>query len=85
MISSSKTTFSLKNIKILSPKVPNLSYYLYVSWPESCRAFHGFGQARFPDGGSVLGSSPSQFFNIAPAASNSKVVKINQKIIISVC
>jgi len=32
----------------------------------SYRVFNGFGQAKFPDGGLVLGSS--QFFNIAPAA-----------------
>jgi hypothetical protein len=31
------------------------------------RAFHGFGQAQFPDGGSVLGSS--QFSMQVPAAS----------------
>jgi len=30
----------------------------------SYRAFHGFGQVEFPDGGSILG-----FFNTAPAAS----------------
>jgi len=32
------------------------------------RAFHGFGLAKFPDGGSALGSS-KPIFNTAPAAS----------------
>ncbi len=31
------------------------------------RSFHRFGQAKFPDGGLVLGSS--QIFSTAPAAS----------------
>jgi len=44
------------------------------------RAFHGFGQAKFPDGGSVLGSSK---FSILPQLppriqSNSKVVRQNE-------
>jgi len=47
-------------------------------------AFHGFGQAKYPDGGSVLGSSQ---FSILPRRPpkillNLKVVKINPKIII---
>jgi len=46
--------------------------------------FHGFGQAKFPDGGSVLGSS--QFITTARLPPkimlNSKVVKIDPKIII---
>jgi hypothetical protein len=48
-------------------------------------AFHRFGQAKFPDGGFILGLS--QFFNTAVAASkkllDSKVVKIDPKIFIS--
>ncbi len=49
------------------------------------KAFHGFGQAKFSDGGSVLGSSQ---FSILPQLPpkvllNSKVVKINPKIIMS--
>jgi len=35
---------------------------------QNCyRTFHRFGQAKFPDGGSVLGTS--QIFSTAPAAS----------------
>jgi hypothetical protein len=50
-------------------------------------AFHGFGQAKFPNGGLVLGSSQ---FSILPQLPpkillDSKVVKINLKIIISLC
>jgi hypothetical protein len=46
--------------------------------------FHGFGQAKFPDGGTVLGlrqfSLPTQ---LSPKLMiGSKVVKINPKIII---
>jgi len=51
----------------------------------SYREFHGFGQAKFSDGGSVLVSSQ---FSIAPQLPSkiqldSKVVKIDPKIIIS--
>ncbi len=51
----------------------------------SYRAFHRFGQAKFPDGGSILGSSQ---FSILPQLPpkilfDSKVVKIDPKIIIS--
>jgi len=35
--------------------------------PPNYRAFHGFGQAKFPNVGSVLGSS--QFSILPPAAS----------------
>ena len=47
------------------------------------RAFHGLGQAKFPDGDSVLGS---RHFSILPQLPpkillNSKVVKIDIKII----
>jgi hypothetical protein len=53
--------------------------------PTLCRAFHGFGQAKFPEGGLFLGSSQ---FSILPQQTlktllNSKVVKIDSKIIIS--
>jgi len=34
-------------------------------------AFHGFGQAKFPKGGSVLGSS--QIFNTATAAASNSL------------
>jgi len=52
---------------------------------EYYRAFHGFGQAKFPDGGSVLGLGQ---FSILPQLPpkillDSKVVKIDPKIIIS--
>jgi len=53
----------------------------------SDRTFHGFEQAKFPDGGSVLGSRQ---FSILPQQPpklllKSKVVKIDPKIIISLC
>jgi len=54
----------------------------------SCyRAFHRFGQVKFPDGGSVLGSSQ---FTLLPQLTlkillHSKVVKIDQKIILLLC
>jgi len=46
---------------------------------ESYRVFHGFGQAKFPDGGSVLGSNQ---FSVLPQLPpkilfDSKVVKIS--------
>jgi hypothetical protein len=47
-------------------------------------AFHGFGQAEFPDGGSVLG--PSQFLTmplLPQKYCSIQVVKIDPKIIIS--
>jgi hypothetical protein len=49
------------------------------------RAFHRFGQAKFPNGGSILGSNQ---FSILPQLPpkillDSKVVKIDPKIIIS--
>jgi len=48
------------------------------------RAFHGFGQVKFPYGGLVLG--PSQFSPLPQlpqkATLNSKVVKFDLKIII---
>jgi hypothetical protein len=55
--------------------------------PSSYRAFHGFGQAKFPDGGSVLGSSQFTQLPQLPLKTtlNLKVVKINPKIIISLC
>jgi len=51
----------------------------------SYRAFHGLGQAKFPDGGSVLGTIQ---FSILPQLPpkillDSKMIKIDQKIIIS--
>jgi len=49
--------------------------------PALYRVFHRFGQAKFPDGGSVLDSILPQ---LPPKILlNSKVVKINPKIIIS--
>jgi len=45
------------------------------------RAVHGFGQDKFPDGGSVLGTILPQ---LPPKIMlDSKVAKINPKIIIS--
>jgi len=51
------------------------------------RAFHRFGQAKFPDGGSILGSKQFLILSQLPSKIllNSKVVKINQKIIILLC
>jgi hypothetical protein len=48
------------------------------------RVFHGFGQAKFPGGGSVLGSSQlSLLLQLPPKIMlDSKVVKIDPKIII---
>jgi hypothetical protein len=53
---------------------------------DTKRAFHGFGQAKFPDGGLVLGLSQ---FSILPQLPpkillDSKVVKNDPKIIISI-
>ncbi len=47
--------------------------------------FHGFEQAKFPDGGSVLGLSKFLILPQLPPKIrlNSKVVKIDPKIIIS--
>ena len=51
------------------------------------RAFHRFGQAKFPDGGSVFGSSQFSILSQLPSKMllDSKVVKINPKIIILLC
>jgi len=55
---------------------------LVVFMKRIYRVFHGFGQAKFPDSGLVLGSS--QFSKLPPKSMlNLKVVKIDQKIIIS--
>jgi len=46
------------------------------------RAFHRFGQAKFPDGGSVLGSSQFSILPQLPLKNvlGLKVVKIDSKI-----
>jgi len=51
----------------------------------SYRAFHGFGQAKFAYGGSVLGSSQHTQLPQLPLKMmlNLKVVKIDSKVIIS--
>ncbi len=59
--------------------------HITIGW--SYRVFPRFGQAKFPYGSSVLGSSQ---FSILPQLPpkillNSKVVKIDPKIIISLC
>jgi hypothetical protein len=51
------------------------------------RVFHRFGQAKFPDGGLVLGSSQ---FSLLPQMTpkiilDSRAVKVGPKIIISLC
>ncbi len=51
---------------------------------EIYRAFHRFGQVKYPDGGSILGSSQYSKLQLPPKIQlNSKGVKIDQKIIIS--
>jgi len=49
--------------------------------------FHGFGQAVFADGGSILGSTQLTPLPHLPLKTtlNLKVVKIDSKIIISLC
>jgi len=59
----------------------------YAKLTKSYRAFHGFWQAKFPNGGSVLGLSQ---FSILPQLHpkillNPKVVKIDPDVIISLC
>ena len=51
------------------------------------RAFHGFGQAKFPNGGSVLGSSQFKILHQLPLKMmlGSKVVKMNSKISNTLC
>jgi len=48
---------------------------------HSYRAFHGFVQAKFPDGGMVLGSSQFSILPYLPPKIplHSKVVKIDKK------
>jgi hypothetical protein len=54
---------------------------------KAYRLFHRFGQAKFSDGGSVLGSSQFSVLPQLPAKMmlNSKEVKINSKISNSLC
>jgi len=49
------------------------------------RAFHRFAQAKFPDGGSILGTSQFSMLPQLPPKIllDSKVVKIDRKIIVS--
>jgi hypothetical protein len=49
--------------------------------------FHGFGQAKFDDGGSILGSSQLTQLPQLPLKTtpNLKKIKINSKIIVSLC
>jgi len=51
------------------------------------RVFHGFGQAKFPCGGLVLSSSQISLLPQLPQKTtlNLKVVKLDSKIIISLC
>jgi len=51
------------------------------------RAFHRFGQAKFPDGGSVLGSSQFSVLPQLPPKTmlSLKEVKIDLKISYSLC
>jgi len=65
--------------KLLETKKQNGS-----NLPRLYRAFHIFGQAKFPDGGLVLGSSRFLILTQLPLKMtlDLKVVKINSKIII---
>ncbi len=75
-------------------RVPFLSFFQifpqFFSWIIKIilyRAFHRFWQAKFPDNGSVLGSSQFSILSQLPQKIllDSKVVKIYPKIIISLC
>jgi len=72
--------------KFSSTENVDLNPYRSQVEPISYRAFHRFGQAKFPDGGSILGSSQySKLPQLPPKLLlNSKVVKIDPKIIISI-
>jgi len=62
------------------PLIPQLTQTYY-------KAFHRFGQAKFPDGASVLDSSQFAILPQLPPKIllDSKVVKFNHKKIISLC
>ncbi len=52
----------------------------------SYRVFHGFGQAKFPDGGLVLDSNQISLPQLPPKIMlDSKAVKVDSKIIILLC
>jgi hypothetical protein len=59
-------------------------FEIVVEGLSTYKAFHRFWQAKFPDGGSVLGLSQSSLLYELPLKMtlNSKVVKIDSKIII---
>jgi len=68
----------------LVQKIFGANNFFFAVCKECYRAFLGFGQAKFPHGGSVLGSSQ---FTVLPQLPlemmlDSKVVKIDSKIII---
>jgi len=58
-----------------------------LTLPQSYRAFQKFGQAKFPNGGSVLGSSQLSLLPQLPLKTmlGLKVVKIDSKIINLLC
>jgi len=71
----------------LDTQVDNQKLVWNVRPANTYRAFHRFGQAKFPDGGSVLVSNQYSILPQLPSKIllDSKVVKVDLKIIISVC
>jgi len=59
------------------------THNMYLSHKKNYRVSHGFEQAKFADGGSILGWS--QFSLLLKMMLNLKVVKIDKKIIIWLC
>ncbi len=84
----SLVTFQLCNFWCQNANAKKSQIKCWWNWHLAYhRAFRRFGQAKFPDGGSVLGSSQ---FSILPQLPpkillDSKVVKINPKIILLLC
>jgi len=59
----------------------------YKTGKEYYRVFHGFGQAKFPYGGSILGSSQFTLLPQLPLKTmlSLKAIKIDSKISNSLC
>jgi len=71
---------------VLKSEFP-FKFYLNIAILRNYRVYHGFGQAKFACGGSILGSSQ---FTLLPQLPQKmmlglKVVKINLKISNSIC
>jgi len=89
-MSSTKTVFLIGFITAYNILHLNLSAAqdgTVKSVHHSYRAFHRFGQAKIANGGLVLGSSQFSLLPQLPykMVLDSKVVKIESKIIISLC